>query len=160
MSSARAKRQGAKGHATSRQAANEFWLGGRSGTLSAQAQAKVWALDTMSKTFGLKIASDKIAKEVSVIGKGKKRKSPSAGAVDNWRKSFVDEKDWYPNKHVIEQEIRPGPKKRFTGSKRRCIKQAAEAIKESGVEPTVNGVRLRCKDAAVNPDTGEFFDKK
>ena len=42
-----------------------------------------------------------------------------------------------------------------------CVKKSAEALKlHKGKEPTVNLVRQHCTKAAVNPDTGEYFDKK
>ena len=42
-----------------------------------------------------------------------------------------------------------------------CVKKSAEALKlRKGKEPTVNLVRQHCTKAAVNPDTGEYFDKK
>ena len=44
---------------------------------------------------------------------------------------------------------------------RLCVKKSAEALKlHKGKEPTVNLVRQHCTKAAVNPDTGEYFDKK
>ena len=112
----------------------------------------------MSKKFGLKVTQPQIAKEVSVVGK--KRKHPCVSAIEQMQAKIEDDKDWYPNKHVIEQDTRPGPKKVFVASMQRCVKESAEAIKHSGVEPTVNRLRLRCMKAAVNPLTGEFFDKR
>ena len=42
-----------------------------------------------------------------------------------------------------------------------CVKKSAEALKlRKGKEPIVNLVRQHCTKAAVNPDTGEYFDKK
>ena len=42
-----------------------------------------------------------------------------------------------------------------------CVKKSAEALKlRKGKEPTVNLVLQHCTKAAVNPDTGEYFDKK
>jgi hypothetical protein len=59
-----------------------------------------------------------------------------------------------------EQVNRPGPKRKFNGQNRQCIKRAAEAMKAEGLEPTVDAVRERATKATVNPDTGEFYDKK
>ena len=44
---------------------------------------------------------------------------------------------------------------------RLCVKKSAEALKlRKGKEPTVNLVLQHCTKAAVNPGTGEYFDKK
>ena len=54
-----------------------------------------------------------------------------------------------------------GRKRKFTDWMRLCCKKSAEALKlHKGKEPTVNLVRQHCTKAAVNPDTGEYFDKK
>ena len=61
----------------------------------------------------------------------------------------------------MEGRKRQGTKRRSTEHMRLCVKTSAEAFKYGqGKEPTVNLVRERCQTATVNPDTGEYFDKK
>ena len=72
---------------------------------------------------------------------------------------FEEDSEWYPNKKQAEGK-RPVPKVRFTQQKKRCVASAAMAIKEGGVEPTVDMVIARTPSASLNPDTGRPFDRK
>ena len=141
-----------------RKTAWEFWTGGRKGTLSALSLAKVWALTTLNEKRGLGLSLEDIANEVWVIGRP--RRHPSSAAIEKWRAVFAKDPDWHPGKAMEEREGQ-GRKRKFTNHMRLCVKTSAEAIKYGqGKEPTVNLVRERCQTATVNPDTGEYFDKK
>lgn len=125
--------------------------------LSPWAQAKVWALTTVSDEHDLNLTQDEIASKVWEVGSP--RRHPSRVAIQQLQTAFAEDDDWYPGK-AMESSAKRGPKRKFTPRKRRAIAQAAEALKEDGVEPTVNNVRERCPSASVNPDTDEYFDKK
>ena len=125
--------------ATRAKAAKEFWTGGRKGTLSALSQAQVWALTKVNEKHNLGLTLDDIAKSEAV---------------------FANDKEWHPGKSMEEREGQ-GRKRKFTDHMRLCVKKSAEGLKlGKGIEPTVNLVRQRCTKATVNPDTGEYFDKK
>ena len=144
--------------ATRAKAAKEFWTGGRKGTLSALSQAQVWALTKVNEKHNLGLTLDDIAKEVWVIGPP--RRHPSSTTIENWQAVFANDKEWHPGKSMEEREGQ-GRKRKFTDHMRLCVKKSAEGLKlGKGIEPTVNLVRQRCTKATVNPDTGEYFDKK
>ena len=138
--------------------AKEFWTGGRKGTLSALSQAQVWALTKANEKHGLGLTLDAIAKEVWVIGLP--RRHPSSTAIEKWQAVFASDEEWYPGKAVEAREGQ-GRKRKFTDQMRACVKKSEESLKlNKGKEPTVNLVRQHCTKATVNPDTGEYFDKK
>jgi hypothetical protein len=112
----------------------------------------------MVAKHNVKLTLDDIAREVWVIGAP--RRHPGHSTIKYWQDVFAADKDWYVGKGKEEQENRPGPKRKFNGQNRGCIKRAAESLKEDGIEPTVDLVRERASKATVNPETGEFYDKK
>ena len=89
--------------ATSGKTAKEFWTGGRKGTLSAQAQAQVWALTKMNEKHNLGLTLGDIAKEVFVIGWP--RRPPGPTAIEHWQTTFANDPDWYPGKALEEPPL-------------------------------------------------------
>ena len=143
---------------TSGKSAKEFWTGGRKGTLSALAQSQVWALTRMNEKHNLGLTLSDVAKEVFVIGSP--RRHPGTTTIESWQATFASDPEWYPGK-AMEKREGQGRKRKFNDQMRLCVKNSAESLKlNKGKEPTVNLVRQHCPKATVNPDTGEYFDKK
>ena len=112
----------------------------------------------MKEKHGVDLTLEDIAKEVWVIGKP--RRHPCTSTVEKWQSVFAEDPNWYPGKAVDERKG-TGRKRKFTDHMRLCVKKSAESLKiKENKEPTVNEVRRRCPSATVNPDTGEYFDKK
>ena len=119
--------------------AREFWVEGRTGTLSRKAQAQVWALTIMSEKLSFPLSQDTIASQVQKIGGG----CPNQSAISKLQKAFRDDADWYPGKNIDEKEHGHQPKV-FTGQMQQACANAAMALKREGYEPTVEAVVQRC----------------
>ena len=133
----------------------QWWTGGTDGYLSPWAQARVFALIAVSEELGLNLKDHQIAAKVEKVGGG----SPSHACIAAWRATLASDPDWYPGK-TKENRKRPGPKPLFTGQKKRCVAEAAMALKRQGIEPSYNEVVHRAPRAMRNPETGEPFTQK
>ena len=133
----------------------DWWVSGKSGSLSPKAQAQVWALNQMSEKFKLTLTWDQIAAQVTKVGGG----HPAGNSVRRLCVAMDADPNWYPGK-LSEGAGARGPKRKFTEQKQQAIAKCARALKASGDEPTVDAVRVRCPTATTNPETEEPFDKK
>ena len=133
----------------------EWWASGREGYLSPWAQARVFALIAVSKELRLNLKDHQIASKVQKVGGG----HPSNVSISGWRATFADDPEWYPGK-TKENQKRPGPKPLFTAQKKRCVAEAAMALKREGVEPSYTEVVHRAPRAVLNPETGQPFTQK
>ena len=137
-----------------------WWIGGKTGSLPPVEQAKVWALDTLQQKFGVDLSNSEIAALVyKVPAEGGELQHPTKQAIVGLRQLFARDPAWYPGK-TTEEARKRGPKPQFTSHKRRCVAQAAMSLKASGLEPSVSGVVQRCPEAAVNPRTQAPFTDK
>ena len=132
-----------------------WWVSGREGTLSPWSLAQVWALHAVSEMRHLDLEHTEIAEAVDKVGGGK----PTAMAICHLRSLFEADREWYPGKGTVVGK-RPGPKPTFTKRKKQCVARCAMAMARREEEVTVEAVQARCPVAAVNPKTGEVFDKK
>ena len=135
--------------------APEWWVSGRTGTLSPWSQAKVFALVKISAKKGLDLADWEIAAEVEKVGGG----VPADNTIRLWREKFEADPQWYPGKQGQDAE-KPGRKKVITKQQEATIAQSAMSLKRKGVEPTVSAVVAQCPAATLNPETGEAFTAK
>lgn len=136
-------------------ALRRLWLGGRSGSLSALSQARVWALreawqETHDSTYGmLAFICGKVQK---VDG------SPVSQSGVYQLLERIDADDaWFPGKIYRE---RSGPKPALSGSNAALVAKSAMRIKEGGGEPTYGLVLAACPRAALNPATSRPVGKK
>ena len=106
--------------------------------------------DTGSPEFGMQTV---IAEKLTKIGGG----SVTAQAVSLLFARVDADAGWYPGK-INRTEW--GPKPALNGAKRRCIAQAAMALKDKGLEPTYPLVVAQCPQAAMNPATKRPVGKK
>ena len=82
----------------------EAWLGGRVGTMSAQTQARAWALreawkdEHGDKTYGM---LTHIASKLHVIGPPRAKKEPptTSALIQFFQKIDSDKEGWYPGKN-------------------------------------------------------------
>jgi hypothetical protein len=127
----------------------DWWMKGRTGTLSPWSQAQVWALVKVSAMRGLNLSDQSIADEVQTVGGG----TPASNTIRIWRENFEADPQWFPGKQ-------PGRKKVITRHKEASIAKSAMAQKAKGVEPTATLMKATCPAATLNPETGEHFTDK
>ena len=133
----------------------DWWISGKTGSLSPLAQSKVWALATLSKRHDLYMPDESIAEEVEKVGGG----HPSKQAIGKLRRQFEEDADWYPGK-IAECAQKRGPKGTFTAGKKQAVARSAMAMKARGQEPSVADVIRQCPQATFNPDTGKPYSDK
>ena len=138
-----------------------WWVSGKVGSLSPWSQAKVFGAFAVARAQGTKISDREVAAMVHKVGPDGRcsREHPSPVAIYKLRNHIDNDPDWYPGK-VTEQGQKRGPKPLFTAQKKRCVAEAAMAVKRGDVEPTVSNVILRAPRASLNPATGLPFTPK
>ena len=77
--------------ATHHKTAQEFWAGGRNGSLAALSQAKVWALTALNEKHGLGLSGKHIANELWVVGRPCHH--PRITAIGKWQAVFAKDGD-------------------------------------------------------------------
>lgn len=134
---------------------SDWWHGGKTGSLSPLAQAKIWALTTVSEKRELWLTQQEIADSVTKVGGG----HPTQKAISNLQAQFGKDDDWYPGKNM-DNAKNGGRKPVFTKQRKQAVANAAMALKKAGVEPTAAAVRERCPVATHNDETGEPLTDK
>ena len=131
------------------------WTSGPQGHLSPLETLKAWALRKvyLEEGYSEKGFYAKIASKVAKVGGGQ----PGPDAVRKLLLRIEEDPSWFPGK---KQGVAPGRKRALSEQARQSIKRSAEAIKESGLEPTYPLILARCPNATRNPDTGEPVDKR
>lgn len=75
----------------------DWWMKGRTGTLSPWGQAQVWALVKVSAKRGLSLSDPDIAEEVQTVGGG----TPTSNTIRLWREKFEADPQWFPGKQTV-----------------------------------------------------------
>jgi hypothetical protein len=133
------------------------WLGGKSGSLGALAEARAWALREVWRAedkpeYGLLTF---VCERVTKVGA--RGGNPSPEAIRQMYERVDDDPDWYPGKRTQEKY---GPKPILHGAKRLAVARNAMATKQRGHEPTYARSVADCPDATLNPKTGKPVSKK
>ena len=137
--------------------APEWWVSGRSGTLSPWSQALVWGLYKASEIKNISLTNAEIASQVYKVGTPKAH--PSAEAVGQLCAKIDADVDWYPGK-TLETGCKPGKKKVITVQQENALAKSMMARKEKGLEVSVSAAIAACPKATLNPETGEPFSAK
>ena len=140
----------------------EAWLEGCEGSMSAQTQARAWALreawkdEHGEKTYGM---LTHIASKLYVTTPPKaKKKHPTTPALwQLFEKIDGDEKGWFPGKSY---QTKRGPDPAINGTNRNVIARSAMNLKENGEEVTYSAVVSHNPKASKNPTTNRPVDKK
>ena len=101
-------------------ASSDFWLQGRTGTLSRKSQAQIWGLAKASEDYSLGLTQDDMAQTVERIGGG----HPTQGAISKLLRAIEDDAEWYPGKGLDDMAA-GGRKKEFTPLKQQAVANAA-----------------------------------
>ena len=143
-------------HDTQQELLAVAWTKARRGTLTAWAEAKVWALREVfkeahgEKTYG---RNTWIQTRVKKAGGG----NPSPEAIGQLLSKMDEDKTWFPGKRYGSLG---GRSKALSGANRAVIARSAMAMKENEEEPTYPSVLARNPRAAINPSTGKAITKK
>ena len=132
-----------------------MWLHGKAGGMAPREQLKAWALreawlDGKTGTYGMHTW---IAERLTKVGGGQ----PTNVAVKVLLHKIDNDGDWYPGKQYGEKR---GRKRVLQGAKALAIANCAQSKKARGVDPTYGQVCGSCKDAVINPGTGNPVDKR
>ena len=137
-----------------------LWKTGRDGSLSPWSQAKAWGLKhawelthEKGQTYGLNAW---IAERLYVEGKPKKH--PTGQAIGQLLEKMKDD-GWFPGKIGGGGSLGGRPSA-LSETNKAVIAKSAMALKEKGIEPTYPLVLAQCPKAALNPETGDFVDKR
>ena len=123
--------------------------------MAPREQLKAWALreawlDSKTGTYGMHTW---IAERLTKVGGGQ----PTNVAVKDLLHKIDKDDDWYPGKQYGEKR---GRKRVLQGAKALAIANCARSKKARGGDPTYGQVCGSCKDAVINPDTGNPVDKR
>ena len=138
----------------------EAWLSGREGTMSAQTQARAWALreawrDEGNSDYGM---CTHIASKLYTIAPPKtKKEHPSAAAIQQLFQKIDQDKAWFPGKSA---QVQYGPAPAINGTNQSIIARSAMNLKEKGKEPTYSTLVAHNPEASKNPTTNRPVDKK
>ena len=141
----------------------ELWWGGKPGTMSAQTEARAWALreawqdEHGDKTYGM---LPWIASKVWKIKEEKKKKEhPSPQALSQLFEKIDNDEEWFPGKCDREKY---GPDPVINGSNQAAIARSAMNMKEKGPagEPSYPQLVAHNPKATLNSNTGRAVDKK
>ena len=125
----------------------EFWKGGKAGSLSPQMQALAWGMHEAG------IEPRDIAEHVTKVG----GRHPSRQAVEQLlARIAADPEGWYPGKRP---EASYGPVPVLRGAKRKQVAETAMRLKRQNVEPTYSNIIAACPAAARNPTTKKAVNK-
>ena len=133
----------------------EWWVAGRSGTLSPWAQSQVFALCKISEQKGIFWYDSEIAMQVYKVGGG----HPSRQAIRTLREKFEADPEWYPGK-VSADAGQPGRPKVISPIQESALAKSAMTLKTKGIVPSAASIIAQCKKASLNPETGEPFTAK
>ena len=129
----------------------ELWWGGKPGTMSAQTEARAWALreawqdEHGDKTYGM---LPWIASKVWKIKEEKKKKEhPSPSALSQLFEKIDNDEEWFPGKCDREKY---GPAPVINGSNQAIIARSAMIMKEKG-EPSYPQLVAANPKATLNP---------
>ena len=131
------------------------WLEGQQGRLSAQGEARAWALReawkaTQKTTYGM---LSFVASHVTKVGGGQ----PTPSAVQQFFEKVDADPEWYPGK--AEPNAR-GPKSAIAPRSQNVVAQSAMSMKRRGEEPTYPALVAANPVALLNPATGKPVGKK
>ena len=125
----------------------EFWRGGKVGTLSPQMQALAWGMNEAG------IDPCEIKDKLTKVGGG----HPSRQAVEKLlARIAVDPQGWFPGKRPVSSY---GPSPVLRGTKRKQVAETAMRLKRQNVEPTYSNIIAACPGAARNPATKKPVNK-
>ena len=139
----------------------EAWLGGCEGTMSAQTQARAWALrEAWKDEHGEKIYGmlSHIASKVYTITPPRARKEhPSTSALHQLFQKMDQDSGWFPSKNY---QTKHGPDPVINGTNQNVIARSAMNLKEKGEEVTYASVVAHNPKASQNPQTNRPVGKK
>ena len=130
----------------------EWWVSGRTGTLSPWSTSLVNALLIVSRKMGKQLSDPDIASQVTKVGGG----HPGKDAIRQLRMKIDNDPAWHPGKEADDAGT-PGRKRVITTQQENTIAASAKRMKANGIEPTAERVIARCKEATTNPETGKPF---
>ena len=104
----------------------DFWVGGKHGSIPPKEQAKLYGILWCMETFGehLKVKQDTLCEALTKVGGG----SPGQPAVSRMMQAIKNDPEWNPGKSVDDADKR-GPKRTVTEQKRQAVANAAMALK-------------------------------
>ena len=131
------------------------WHGGQDGRLSAQGEARAWALReawkaTHTSVYGMWAF---VAAHVTKVGGG----NPTPSAVQQLVEKIDADPEWYPGKAEVNAR---GPKSVITARNQNVAAQSAMSMKARKIEPTYPALVAANPVALLNPNTGKPVDKK
>ena len=128
-------------------ALQEFWKGGKQGSLSPQMQALAWGMQEAG------MEPRDIAQKVTKVGGG----HPTRQAVEQLvARIAADPEGWCPGQRP---EASYGPAPVLRGAKRKQVAETAMRLKRQNVEPTYSNIVGACPAAARNPTTKKAVNK-
>ena len=128
-------------------ALEEFWKGGKEGTLSPQMQALAWGMSEAG------MDPVEITQKITKVGGG----HPSRQAVEKLlARIAVDPEGWCPGQRP---KATYGPAPVLRGAKRKQVAETAVRLKRQNVEPTYANIIAACPAAAENPATKKPVNK-
>ena len=137
----------------------EAWLGEREGNMSAQQEARAWALretwkeEHGDKTYGM---LPHIANKVYKVAK-KKKEHPTSSALSQLFQKIDNDKGWFPGK---SEQVKHGPAPAINGTNQGIIARTAMTMKDNGKEVTYPKLVAHTPKASKNPTTNRPVTKK
>ena len=139
----------------------ELWWGGKPGTMSAQTEARAWALreawqdEHGDKTYGM---LPWIAGKVWKINEEKQKKEhPSKQALAKLFDKIDNDEEWFPGQCDRETY---GPAPAINGTNQGVIARSAMTMKDKDSEPSYPQLVATNPKATLNPKTKRAVDKK
>ena len=139
----------------------ELWCGGKPGTMSAQTEARAWALreawqdEHGDKTYGmLPWIADKVWK---INEEKQKKEHPSKQALAKLFDKIDNDEEWFPGQCDRETY---GPAPAINGTNQGVIARSAMTMKDKDSEPSYPQLVATNPKATLNPKTKRAVDKK
>ena len=138
----------------------EAWLEERKGNMSAQQEARAWALreawkeEHGKKTYGM---LPYIASKVYKVPVGKKKDHPTPSALSQLFQKMDSDKGWFPGK---SEQVKHGPAPAINGTNQGIIARTAMTMKDNNKEVTYPKIVAHTPKASQNPKTNRPVDKK
>ena len=133
-------------------ASRDFWLSGKSGSLSPWMMAQTVAMLKLRSKQKLDVSYADIAMSVSKIGGG----HPSKQAIALIDKFVSADPDWLPGQGK-PGALKVGRKAVFTDMKKKQVAKSAMLLKKKGLEPTLGAMMAQAPAAVLNPLTNLPF---
>ena len=90
---------------------------------------------------------------------GKPRRHPSGQAIGQLLVEMMEDDNWFPGK-IFGSGSLGGRPSALSETNKAVVANSAMALKEKGTPPTYPLIIARCPNAALNPETGDFVDKR